>query len=937
MGIKRLKLINTIQLLIFMSLFLLTLIIVILQISNYNREFKNQSKTMRLNFIDQQRTMIKHEVDRVVDMMDYEKSESRIIAKSEIKFRIDEAYAIAQNIYQDNRKIKSDIEIKKMIISALRPIRFNQGKGYFFITRLDGLEVLFSDKPDTEGLNLIDVRDKEGKYVVKDMIDIIHQLGEGYYEYCWTKPDEEGNNHKKIAYIKSMEFYDWFIGTGVYIEDIEQRLQETVGDYVTRYRFGKQKQDYVFVLDLVNIEGGKDFAIMYANANRPDIIGEYVSDDFKDANGKEFRKEFLKGLRDYGECYVDYWYKKIDNPEPSPKTSYFKLSADKKFIVAAGVYLDEVEASIDELQVSLNNNLKKDLRNTVLVAGVLLLFTLFFTYFIIRKLLADFSLFANFFKQNADENKEIDQNRLRFEKLYQMAGSANTMLRDKNEVKQRLLEEKEQLAVTLRSIGDAVITVNMDGRISLLNQIAEKLTGWKEKEAFGKSLDEVFNIIDKDNREKIDNPFENVQRSKKKVILADNTLLISKDKKEYNIEDSAAPIKNADNKIIGVVLVFRDVTEQLKREQYLIQSKKLESVGLLAGGIAHDFNNLLTGFFGNIEMAKMHISEDHKSFKYLDSAGKSIDRAKNLTKQLLTFSRGGDPITESISIRENIIETAKFSLRGSQIELRIDIDPHLWPVKADKGQISQVVSNLIINAQQSMDGAGIISISAKNTETSDERYIQFTVQDNGKGIAASDLENIFDPYFTTKQDGSGLGLASTYSIVNKHNGRINVDSHLNKGTTFTIELPVFEKSDLIIADPLINENRTSPDLSGRILILDDEEMIRDVIGAMLKRMGFETSFAIDGDEAVHKYKLSSDNKTPYDIVITDLTIPGGMGGQEAAQKILEIDPSARIIVSSGYATNQVMANYEAFGFKGIAVKPYSFTELKKVILHVLEK
>lgn len=341
----------------------------------------------------------------------------------------------------------------------------------------------------------------------------------------------------------------------------ERKIQQKVVDSVRKCRFDKQKQDYVFVLNLINIEGGKDFAIMYAN--RPNIIGEYISDDFKDANGKEFRKEFLQGLREYGECYVNSLYKKIEDSEPSPKTSYFKLSPYKQFILAAGVYLDDVDVGIAELQKSLNDKLREDVTNTVLILGTLILSV---TYFIIRRMLADFSLFVKFFNQTVHENIELDRSKIRFERVYQMAG-------------------------------DAVVIVDLEGCVSLLNRVAEKLTGWSEKDAIGKPLNEIFTIINGISREKADNPVEKVLKREIVLSLANNTICVSKDKMEYNIEDSSAPIKNADSRIIGAVLVFRDVTTQLKSEQELVQSRKLESIGVLAGGIAHDFNNLLTGFF----------------------------------------------------------------------------------------------------------------------------------------------------------------------------------------------------------------------------------------------------------------------------------------------------------------------------------------------------
>ncbi len=385
------------------------------------------------------------------------------------------------------------------------------------------------------------------------------------------------------------------------------------------------------------------------------------------------------------------------------------------------------------------------------------------------------------------------------------------------------------------------------------------------------------------------------------------------------------------------LLATTDITASKQAEKEQLKLKKLESLGVLAGGIAHDFNNLLTGLYGNLELAKIFLATDHKSYKYLKSAGDSMERATRLTQQLLTFARGGSPVKKTLSIGEVIAETAQFSLRGSNSRLQTRISSRLWLIEADKGQISQVISNLVINAQQATPTGGVITIVAENTVTAEGRFVKVAVKDEGIGIAPQYLDKIFDPYFSTKQQGSGLGLASTHSIISKHNGRITVDSRLNHGTTFTIYLPAAEETEeavMALAEPMGVSTAVSV-TSAHILVMDDEELVRNVIGAMLEKMGHEVTYTVDGQGAVAKYRLAYENGVMYDLVITDLTIPGGMGGQEAAQEILKINPQAKIIVSSGYATGSVMADYAAYGFSGIVVKPYRFAELEEAIRQVI--
>lgn len=918
---RRAKFVNVIRMLSVILLVLLVVIVLLFEIALHYREFDERVAKMRSDYTAEQKALIKREVQHVVENINYHRSLSEQQAKDAVKQRVHEAYAIATNIYQQNKSSKSDTEIQQMIIDALRPIRFNNGQGYYFSTRLDGVELLFADKPEMEGLNLLGFKDSRGKFVIKDMIDIANQQGEGFYGYHWTKPDVEGNDHKKVAFIKLFEPFDMFIGTGLYVEDVEEIIKSELLAEIGRITFGKG--GYIFAgqwdgLSLVGPGKGRNFI------------------KIKDADGKLVVRELINKAKT-GEGYVQYRMPSVSNKVNEHKISYTKGIKEWQWYVGAGLYIDDVEEDIAELREEWELELQNWIVVSILITIVFVSIFLVLFHFATRFLRNDFALFVSFFNQVAHDDRDIDRSKIRFEELHQMAGSANKMLRDKIEAERIELEEKEQLVVTLRSIGDGVITTDADGRIVLMNQIAEKLTGWQEHDSNGKLLSEVFHIINESSRESIENPAAKVLQNDQVIQLENQTILISKDGTEYNIEDSAAPIRTADNSIKGVILVFRDVTEHLKKEEELFKSRKLESIGVLAGGIAHDFNNLLTSLFGNIEMAKMVLPKEHKAYQLLESSTRSVESATNLTKQLLTFSKGGDPIKETLSIGEVISESAQFSLRGSSTGLQLNIPQDLWHVEADKGQLSQVIGNLVINAQQAMPQGGEITIDADNMTTAAGRQVQICVRDEGEGIEAENLDKIFDPYFSTKSRGSGLGLASTHSIITKHNGTIAVESILNKGTTFTIRLPASEEIEKRGEDKVITESITESVTGANILVLDDEEDVRNVIGMMLEQMGHQISYAENGAEAVVKYQQALQNDDPFDVVITDLTIPGGMGGQEAAQKILALNPQAKLIVSSGYATDPIMANYAEYGFVARAAKPYRLSELQQVVDQVLAK
>ena len=379
-----------------------------------------------------------------------------------------------------------------------------------------------------------------------------------------------------------------------------------------------------------------------------------------------------------------------------------------------------------------------------------------------------------------------------------------------------------------------------------------------------------------------------------------------------------------------------DISERKRTEEALLKVRKLESVGILAGGIAHDFNNILAAILGNISFALMTTDPKDEIYELLLESEKASLRAKDLTQQLLTFAKGGEPVKKIAAIDEVIKDSADFVLRGSNVRCAFKFSAELWPVAVDMGQISQVIQNIIINASQAMPTGGIIAIDCSNyclepsamIPLSSGEYIKIVIKDQGVGIPADMLDKIFDPYFTTKQKGSGLGLAITHSIISKHDGHIAVDSEPGQGTSFTIYLPasrnrpVHDQKDVVVS-PVTGQ--------GKVMIMDDEEMIRSLVERSLSSIGYEVVVAEDGDKAVRLYQEAMEAGAPIDLIIMDLTIPGGMGGKDIVKEIHKIDPEAKVIVSSGYSNDPVMANFSKYGFCAAMVKPFRMQELMEVV------
>jgi PAS domain S-box-containing protein len=502
-------------------------------------------------------------------------------------------------------------------------------------------------------------------------------------------------------------------------------------------------------------------------------------------------------------------------------------------------------------------------------------------------------------------------------------------------------EERERLAVTLRSIGDGVITTDVDGKVVLLNKVTEQLTGWTQDEALHHPIQEVFNIVDQETGIACDNPVVKVLTSGQIIELTNHTTLISRNGTRYSIEDSGAPIFNRDSEIIGAVLVFRDVTEKRRTQEELIKIRKLEAVGVLAGGIAHDFNNLLAAILGNIELAEEDTEQTSEVYELLSEAKKASIRATGLTQQLLTFSKGGDPVKKTASISQVVTDSANFILHGSSVICEYRIPDDLWKVDIDTGQISQVIQNIIINARDAMPGGGAIEVGCQNVSGADkdaillprQNYIRIVIEDFGSGIPPENLDKIFDPYFSTKKIGSGLGLSICHSIIIKHNGYIRVESEENRGTKFTIYLPASTDAAEDIASP--HQDIVEARDKATIMVMDDEALMRHLSKRMITSFGHAVLLAENGHEAIEIYREYHTNDRAIDVVIMDITIPGGMGGKEAVQQILKIDPAAKVIVSSGYANDPVMAHYREYGFKASIAKPFRISELNKLINEVL--
>jgi len=511
------------------------------------------------------------------------------------------------------------------------------------------------------------------------------------------------------------------------------------------------------------------------------------------------------------------------------------------------------------------------------------------------------------------------------------------MIRDMTE----RIEHRERYTAIIRSAMDAFWMIDHDGSFLDVNDAACALFGYSREEMLSMKIPDVEAM------ESPEDVAHHIRRVKESGYDRFETLHRRKD---GSIIDTEVSVKFIDIKGGQFYAFIRDITERKRAEERKIarlieeervKTQRLESLGVLAGGIAHDFNNILTVIMGNISFAIQFLNPSDKLYKNLSEAEKAIVLAQDLTMQLLTFSKGGTPVKTILPIAAVVRESVEFALRGSNVMCNFVIPEGLKAVEADEWQIRQVIHNLVINSLQAMPEGGIISLQCKNVFIGQDdlialkegEYVKISLEDRGIGIPEDHITRIFDPFFTTKQKGSGLGLATSYSIIKKHDGLITVSSKLGAGTIFSVYLPASDK-EVAYASREMNVPVSG---TGKILVMDDEEIIRRLAGDILGYLGYKVELAATGEEAIGKFQNARDSGEPFDLLIMDLTIPGAMGGKEAIELLLRIDPRVKAIVSSGYSNDPILADYRKHGFSGVVTKPYRVAEFSQIVHEVIKK
>lgn len=1004
---------------------------------------------------------------QAAELIAHEKEQSSKLTKENIKSKAYEASAIAQNIYQQNND-KDTTEILEMIKDALRPIRYQDGNGYFFITDLNGTEILFADRPEIEGRNLLGLQDTQGRYVIKDMIEIIKQNGEGFYTYHWTKPGAEKNNFEKISFIKYLENLNCFVGTGLYITDIESKIKKNLLAAMSRIRFGKE--GYIFVNKFNGealVSNGKQFS-------GTQKLWEVFNKN-PEKMKRIFDKEYHASQKPEG-GYILYSHVKLTTPDiETPKTSFIFGIPDLQWLIGAGVYLDEVEAEISLMQEILIKRIKTKISYSLLITLGIILFLIPLFHKLNRNFTNDINMFLSFFNKWISSDEPINRDLIQFREFDQMAQSINTMFLERNQAQKKLLDEQTALRQSeekYRNTMDSVqigVYIIQDFIFQYVNPAMTTIFGYNAEEMIGKmspldlieaeqhrqikkdlirkasgelkyandikcvrrngdlfdamvigtptihqgKMASVGTIIDITERKAAETELKKSENRATALlkavpdmvfrtnaqgvfldvkadvnnlfgtppghfigkdtyeVLPHNLATLIEEKMQVTLQSGkthtfefqlsipdrgmvdyeARMVKSGKNEVTSIVRNITERKEVLEKqkilEKQLNQSKRMESIGLMAGGVAHDLNNILSGIVGYPELILQQTPEDSPFRPHIDAIQGAGMRAAAIVDDLLTVARGAASTREPHNLNSlimeylNSLECTKIQSLHPQISIVHQLHARRADISCSQVHIKKCLMNLVTNGVEAVADSGTVIISTRNQfidaaagakhDITKGEYIVLGIRDNGPGIAQQDLEHIFEPFYSKKRmgrSGTGLGLTVVWNSVQDHKGQIRVESS-EEGTSFELYFPLNDST----ANVQDKKETVTTHFTGNgehILIVDDESLLRKIGREMLQSLGYRVDTVASGEAAIEFIKT-----TQVDLLLLDMLMEPGINGYQTYKEIINIYPGQKAIIISGYSENKNIEAALELGASDFIKKPYTMEQLSRAVYTTL--
>ncbi|MCD6459372.1 cache domain-containing protein [bacterium] len=808
--------------------------------------------------------------------------------KKEMLTRLIETASNVLNHYHQ-LEANGELSVEEAQAKAVEHINFmrygDNKQGYFYIFTLDAICKAQPFHPELVNKNLSRMHDASGKYFILEFINTVKKNKSGYVTYLWPNFDDPQRIIPKLSFVKEFEPWGWVIGTGIYIEDVNATINRFTNNFLIIS---------TIILIIITFLS----AIIIVHGLRAEKKRRQAEQSLKERE-KQFRQIVEKcpfpvlitsitGKNIYGNIKLIEVFGYTLDDIPSIESFMVKVFPDKDYLdYAKSCWENDIHilrTNPDEIQSRMFNLTCKDKTVRTVIFQLIM-----------------------------SDNKT----------LYLFAED----ITDRKIAEDKLIEERQQLISIFDSIALPIYVCDKETfKLVYVNEAFKKYWGDRVGEI-------CYEVLENNTAPCSHCAVLNNNKNYGEFIEFQNKLT----DKFFHVMSTSFIWSDAKHVFCNLAI---DVTEHKKLENELLKIKKLESISTLAGGIAHDFNNLLTSILGNLSIAILHTKANKKVNNTLKQAEKATMAATSLSHQLLTFSKGGTPIKTTAYINDLIKHSAQFAIKGTNVKCSFKLDKKLQPVEIDSGQIHQVISNVLRNAIEAMPNGGTIKIISSNRNISEfdksiplEKgdYVKIEFHDEGSGINKNISEKIYDPFFTTKENSTGLGLTASYAIIKKHNGHMQFQSDPNKGTVFTIYLPASPIKEISGSE----QTDIPAQKKGKILIVDDDLMILSVCKDLLLDLGYYPITAKNTKEAVDFYKKSIKEKKPFDAVIIDLVIPGEKGGKDIIKSLLKINPEIKAIASSGYSNDPILSGFEKYGFKAILSKPYSIQQLSAVLQKII--
>ncbi len=892
-------------------------------IKNEHERFKKEEVTLREEYLASQKNLIKNETEKVLDYIEHEKSQALIRLKQHIKKDAKDAYAVAANLYIQNKGSMPDAQIKKIIKDALRPLKCSHDKSYCFVIRADGSPILSSGLSQTETPDPYEIKTNE---LFRDMLNALGSSREGFYNSSRPNPDKTGDPILMVAYIVYFEPFDWLIGTGEYFGDMVADLKKEVLARIEKISFGDK--GYIFA-------GQWDGLSLSGPAKGQNMI------DITDVNGIKIVQELIRTANSGG-GFISYVMPKFDSDVTFKKLSYTMTIPEWKWYIGAGVNMDNIETVIHQRRAILHQRIKNSFLKIISILVAILFISLLIAKFVSNRIKKSFDLFSAFFSKAATESVKIDSAKLTFREFESLAQAANRMLQQRNQAESALRESERDYRELVQSANSIILRMDTDGKVIFFNDYAQKFFGFSNAEILGKSV--VGTIVPEKDRSGFDLALmiREIVTHPERYVSNENENL-RRNGERVRVAWMNRAIYNNEGEVKEILCVGIDVTEKWQLEKRLAQAQKMEAIGTLAGGIAHDFNNILSAIMGYTELSLIDMPSDSPLRKNLQQILKAGSRAKELVQQILTFSRQHDPELQPVKISLIVNEALKL-LRASlpsTIQIQHRIQSNL-AVFSDPTNVHQVLMNLCTNASFAMrENGGILGVTLTDADLDAQfakhhpgitpgKFVKLTVSDTGYGMSPAIIERIFDPFFTTKSkgEGTGMGLSVAHGIVKGQGGAITVESTPGQGSVFDVYLPAIE------TEVLSSKDSEEMMVTGteKILFVDDEDFQADIGQKMLTRLGYRVTARTSSAEALEVFRQNPDE---FDLVITDMTMPT-MTGDVLARKLLAVRPDIPIIACTGYSEKISPEIIQEIGIKELAMKPVVMTDIAQMIRRVLD-